>query len=116
MRFQDKIKSFIINNMESKTGLEEIRHSLAHLLAAAALKKYPKAKLGIGPAIEDGSYYDFLITRNERGRRRGKNAEIIPTQEKDLVEIEAEMRQLIKSGLEFTGRKVTPAEARKIFK
>ena len=43
--------------------IENIRHSLAHLLAAAVLKKFPKAKLGIGPIIEDGFYYDFLLPR-----------------------------------------------------
>ena len=39
--------------------LEKMRHSCAHLLAAAVVKLWPKTKLGIGPAIEDGFYYDF---------------------------------------------------------
>ena len=43
--------------------LDNIRHSLAHLLAASVLKKFPKAKLGIGPTIETGFYYDFLLPR-----------------------------------------------------
>src|SRR3989338_5797967 len=41
--------------------LDAVRHSLAHLLAMAVLKKFPKAKLGIGPVIDTGFYYDFLI-------------------------------------------------------
>ncbi len=44
--------------------IEEIRHSLAHLLAAAVLKKFPKAKLGIWPVIENGFYYDFKLPRH----------------------------------------------------
>jgi threonyl-tRNA synthetase len=46
--------------MERK--LENLRHSLAHLLASAVLKIDPKAKLGIGPTTEDGFYYDFLFS------------------------------------------------------
>ena len=42
-------------------NLAKIRHSLSHLLAAAVLKKYPDTKLGIGPTIENGFYYDFLF-------------------------------------------------------
>ena len=61
--------------MKSDANLDHIRHSLAHLLAAAVLKTFPDAKLGIGPTIEDGFYYDFLemsrptvaIHRNRRG-------------------------------------------------
>jgi len=40
---------------------EKIRHSLAHILAMAVLKKFPKTKLGIGPVIENGFYYDFSL-------------------------------------------------------
>jgi len=46
--------------MEKESNkLETMRHSASHLLAAAVLKFYPKAKFGIGPAIENGFYYDF---------------------------------------------------------
>ena len=46
---------------EDNKKLNNIRHSLAHLLAAAVLEKYPGVKLGIGPVIENGFYYDFLF-------------------------------------------------------
>ena len=41
--------------------MENIRHSFAHVLAAAVKKHYPKAELGIGPVIENGFYYDFKV-------------------------------------------------------
>ena len=43
--------------------LESMRHSLAHLLASAILEMFPEAKLGIGPVIENGFYYDFELPR-----------------------------------------------------
>jgi threonyl-tRNA synthetase len=84
------------------SAIERTRHSLAHLLAAAVLERFPKAKLGIGPVIEDGFYYDFDLPHS-----------LVP---KDLSEIEKRMREYIKQGCKFSGRNVTPAEARKIFK
>ena len=42
----------------SAEKLDHIRHSLAHLLAAAVLKEFPDAKLGVGPTVENGFYYD----------------------------------------------------------
>jgi len=83
-------------------NLEEIRHSLAHLLAAAVLKKYPKTKLGIGPMIENGFYYDFLLPK--------------PLNDSDLPKLEKEMRQLIDAKLDFKGEKLTPAKAKKMFR
>jgi len=84
------------------TKIEAIRHSLAHLLAAAVLEVFPKAKLGIGPVIENGFYYDFQLPR--------------PLQPDELKKLEKRMRQLIKKQLPFTGKKVTPAQAKKLFK
>jgi len=86
----------------SGSQIENIRHSLAHLLAAAVLKKFPKAKLGIGPTIENGFYYDFLLPRS-----------LTPD---DLKEFEKTMHELIRAKLDFTGKKITPAEAKKMFK
>jgi threonyl-tRNA synthetase len=83
-------------------ALEDERHSLAHLLAAAVLKKFPKAKLGIGPTIENGFYYDFLLPRN-----------LTP---EDLKELESTMRELALAKLEFSGKKITPTQAKKLFK
>ncbi|MBI2013236.1 MAG: threonine--tRNA ligase [Candidatus Colwellbacteria bacterium] len=87
----------------SKTNkIENIRHSLAHLLAAVVQKRYPKVKLGIGPAIEGGFYYDFLFAKPI-------SADVLP-------EIEKDMRELIRKGLVFSGEKITPAKARTLFK
>jgi threonyl-tRNA synthetase len=81
--------------------LEKIRHSLAHLLAAAVLKEFPDAKLGIGPTVENGFYYDFLLPRA-----------ITPD---DLKTIEKTMRTFVNKKLAFTGREVSADEARKLF-
>ena len=82
--------------------VDKKRHSLAHILAAAVLKKFPGAKLGIGPTIENGFYYDFLLPRT-----------LTP---EDLKELEVTMRDLIKQKLPFSGKKITYAEAKKLFR
>jgi threonyl-tRNA synthetase len=56
------------NDHASTEKLDHIRHSLAHLLAAAVLKEFPDAKLGVGPTVENGFYYDFLLPRAIAGR------------------------------------------------
>ena len=86
---------------ETTSKLDGIRHSLAHLLAAGVLRRFPKAKLGIGPVIENGFYYDFLLPRS-----------LTPD---DLKEIERTMRELIKAKLPFSGKKITPLVAKKMF-
>lgn len=88
--------------MEKENNLDGIRHSLAHLLAAAVLEKYPKAKLGIGPTIEHGFYYDIQFPK--------------AVSPEELKGFEKAMRKFIGAKLSFSGRKVTPAEAKKIFK
>lgn len=93
-------------------NIEHIRHSLSHLLAMAVLKKYPHTKLGIGPTIEDGFYYDFLIEADRRGLQRGTTR----IGEEELPKIEGEMRQLIAQNLEFMGGEVTPQQAKRLFK
>jgi len=86
----------------SMNNLEKIRHSLSHLLAMAVLKKFPDAKLGIGPIIENGFYYDFLLPRS-----------LAP---EDLKDFEKEIKKLISQKLPFTSKKITADEAKKIFK
>jgi threonyl-tRNA synthetase len=81
---------------------EKIRHSRAHILAMAVLKKFPKAKLGIGPVIENGFYYDFELPR--------------PLTEKEILEIESLMKDIVGENLPFIGEPVTPAQAKKLFK
>ncbi|HVM77266.1 MAG TPA: threonine--tRNA ligase [Candidatus Paceibacterota bacterium] len=81
--------------------LDGIRHSLAHLLAAAVLEKFPNAKLGVGPVIENGFYYDFDLPR--------------PLTPDDLKDLEKSMHKLVNKKLPFTGREVSAAEAKKLF-
>jgi threonyl-tRNA synthetase len=83
-------------------NIEKIRHSLAHLLASAIMESYPKTKLGIGPAIENGFYYDMELPKD--------------FSPEDLAKIENRMRELIKENQEFTGKKVTKITAKKLFK
>lgn len=95
----------------NSNNIDHIRHSLAHLLAAAVLEKYPKAKLGIGPTIESGFYYDILLAnKHKSGRESARITDV------DLPEIEKAMRKFVAQKLPFSGRKVTPAEAKKLFK
>ena len=88
--------------IKNEQKLYKIRHSLAHLLAASVLKIMPDGKLGIGPVIDNGFYYDFLLPR-----------QLTP---EDLPELEKEIRKMIGQGLSFSGKKITPAEAKKTFK
>lgn len=88
--------------MEQKPNLDHVRHSLAHLLAAAVLKEFPDAKFGIGPVIENGFYYDFELPRA-----------ITPD---DLKSFEKAMKKLAAGNLPFTGKKVSASEAKEIFK
>ncbi len=90
-----------MSGKKSSKSIENVRHSLAHLLAAAVLKKFPDAKLGIGPTIENGFYYDFLLPRS-----------LTP---EDLLEFEKTMRELIAQKLPFSGKKLTAAAAKKLF-
>lgn len=78
--------------------LELLRHSAAHLLAAAVLKLYPDTKTTIGPAIENGFYYDFEFKE--------------PVSEKDLPRIEKTMRELVKSWKHFEKIDASESEAR----
>lgn len=70
--------------------LDAMRHSCAHVLAQAVLQMFPEAKLGIGPTIEDGFYYDFDLPRT-----------LIP---EDLPLIEKKMKQIVKQAQKFIGR------------
>lgn len=77
--------------------LEKIRHSLSHVLAHAVLNMFPEAKLGIGPAIENGFYYDFELPR--------------PLVPEDLPLIEEEMKKIIKQGNVFEQQLMKKDEA-----
>jgi len=82
-------------------NVETIRHSASHVMAEAVLKLYPGTKLGIGPAIDDGFYYDFQFAR--------------PLLPEELPAIEKEMRRIIASGAEFVRKEVSKEEARALF-
>ncbi len=81
--------------------LEILRHSAAHIMAEAVLQLFPEAKLGIGPAIENGFYYDFDLPR--------------PLTEDDLKQIAERMTESIKARHPFVRREVTREEARRLF-
>ncbi|MFZ6031174.1 MAG: threonine--tRNA ligase [Chloroflexota bacterium] len=81
--------------------LYRIRHSAAHIMAQAVLEKFPDGKVAIGPAIEDGFYYDFALPR--------------PLTPEDLEGIEKRMRGIIQSKVTFERKVVSAEEAAAIF-
>ncbi len=81
--------------------LYKVRHSTAHIMAAAVLERFPNAKIAIGPAIDTGFYYDFDLPRA-----------LTP---EDLKEIEARMRKLIKEHIPFEKKVITAEEGKHIF-
>ncbi len=87
--------------MENIEKLHKIRHSLAHLLAAAVLEIYPDAKIATGPAIENGFYYDFDFS--------------IPVTDKDLGKIEQKMRELSKKWKGLERGEISYGEGKKLF-
>jgi len=85
----------------AKLELEVLRHSVSHVMAEAVLKLFPEAKLGIGPAIENGFYYDFDLPRS-----------LGPD---DLIRIAEVMKESIKARHPFERRQVSRNEALEIF-
>ncbi|MFA6217485.1 MAG: threonine--tRNA ligase [Candidatus Omnitrophota bacterium] len=81
--------------------LEVLRHSCSHIMAAAVQALWPQVKLGIGPSIEDGFYYDF--EKKE------------PFTDEDLVQIEQKMRQIIEKNEPFIRQELSKAEAQELF-
>src|SRR3989338_6355390 len=88
--------------MKEVEKLDNLRHSLAHLLAAAVVKLYPDTLHTIGPTIEDGFYYDFDFTS--------------PVSDKDLPKIEEKMRAILKTWQEFKREEKSEKEAKKYLK
>ncbi|MET8530218.1 threonine--tRNA ligase [Micromonospora sp. NPDC005172] len=78
-------------SLDSPDGLNVLRHSTAHVLAQAVQDVFPEAKLGIGPPIENGFYYDFDVAK--------------PFQPDDLGKLEKRMQEIIKSGQRFRRRR-----------
>ncbi|MFE1319175.1 threonine--tRNA ligase [Kitasatospora phosalacinea] len=91
----DEVEPVVIS---SPDGLDILRHSTAHVMAQAVQQVFPEAKLGIGPPVRDGFYYDFDVER--------------PFQPDDLKVIEKKMQEIIKRGQKFSRRVVTDEAAR----
>ena len=85
--------------LDSEDGLAIMRHSATHVMAQAVQEVYPNAKLGVGPVIKDGFYYDFQVDQ--------------PFTPNDLKDIEKRMQRIIKSSQSFRRRSVTEEEALK---
>lgn len=90
-----------ISNNLSENDLYRKRHSVSHVLAQAVLEIFPSAQLGIGPAIKDGFYYDFLLPE--------------PLNPEKLVTIEARMLEIIKEGHPFIYEQISYDKARELF-
>jgi len=88
---------------DHEDALPILRHSAAHLFAQAARRLFPDIHLGVGPAIEDGFYYD---TDNQAGQISNE----------DLPRIEEEMKKIVKENFPSIREEVTKDEAREIFK
>lgn len=88
--------------MSNNNNLEKLRHSAAHLLAQAVLELYPNTLLTIGPATQEGFFYDFLPERNLK--------------EEDLPRIEKKMQEIVNRDLPITHEQISKEKAREIFK
>jgi threonyl-tRNA synthetase len=82
----------------SQDGLDILRHSTAHVMAQAVQEIFPEAKLGIGPPIKDGFYYDFDVAE--------------PFTPEDLKRVEKKMQEIVKRGQRFARRVTTDEDAR----
>jgi threonyl-tRNA synthetase len=91
-------------NKTNPEQLSDIRHTLAHLLASAVLEIYPGTKNTIGPAIDDGFYYDFEFLTG------------VKISDKDLLALEKKMKGHLKSWTKFTHKEITESEAKEAFK
>lgn len=85
--------------MKDQANLDKLRHSAAHLLAAAVMKLWPDTKRTIGPAIEDGFYFDFEFS--------------IPISEVDLPKIEIKMKEIVKGWKSFEKYELSSDDAKK---
>lgn len=91
-----------ILTVKDPEGLQAYRHTAAHILAQAVKRIFPTAKLAIGPAIQNGFYYDFEFKT--------------PVTRDQLPQIEDEMKKIVKSNIELTREEVTRNEAIRIMR
>ncbi len=85
---------------DDEEGKRAFWHTCSHVLAQAVKNLYPDAKLGIGPAVDNGFFYDFDVKK--------------PFTQEDLEKIKAEMKNIVKSGLELERFELSPDEAVKL--
>jgi threonyl-tRNA synthetase len=90
-------------NTDQTENLTHIRHTLAHLLAAVAVDKYPEAKLTLGPAVDNGFYYDIDFGKTK-------------ISDSDLKDFQKAMRKKLSSWTEFSHKEVSADEAREMYK
>ena len=89
--------SLDILTFDDEDGKKAFRHTASHILAQAVKRLFPAAKLAIGPAIENGFYYDFDVEK--------------PFSPEDIAKIEAEMKKIVKEGIALEHYELSPAEA-----
>ena len=90
-----------LEHLSTDERLHRLRHSAAHIMAEAVLEMFPEAKIGIGPPIDTGFYYDFTLPRA-----------LTP---EDLPVIEEKMRSRVASDAPFVREEISKDEARKVF-
>ena len=100
--FLSEDSSVEVVTFSSPEGPDIYRHSVSHVMAQAVGELYPEAKFGIGPAIEDGFYYDF-----------GLKTSLPPD---DLIKIEKQMKKIIQRNLPFTREEMSKGKAKELFK
>src|SRR5437588_5404395 len=93
--------SFRVLTQKDPRSLDVLRHSAAHILATAVRRLRPEAKIGFGPAIEDGFYYDFQVER--------------PFTPEDLERFEKEMAKVAQEKIPFVREEVSRAKAQQVF-
>lgn len=92
--------TFEVLTFDDKDGKKAFNHTASHIMAQAVKRLYPDAKLTIGPAIDDGFYYDFDVET--------------PFSPEDLSKIEAEMKKIVKKGFSLEKFELSPEEAIKL--
>lgn len=97
---EDSTLELVLNDDER--AFEVLNHSCAHLMAEAMSHLYPGTQFGVGPAIEEGFYYDFLVPKT-----------LVP---EDLAKIEAEMNKIVKANEKIVRSEISKSEAHELFK
>jgi threonyl-tRNA synthetase len=97
----EKIEILTVKSSDDPDALTVLRHSSSHLLAEAVRRLYPGVKVAIGPAVENGFYYDFDFLE--------------PVSEEDLAQIEEEMRRILAEGRSWERTELPREEAKKRF-